>query len=125
VSNSDQLKLWILGFVLVCLVAWAGHGATPPSPPVPKRPHKSAAIHQGAGAAKLISKIVPSISRTNTFTWLYPPGLDPSQFWWNIESSTDLKNWTVLVTNASGPYSVNVNKSTPLSIYRLRAKLTP
>jgi hypothetical protein len=95
----------------------------PPAPPASHRPHKSAAVHQGAGAARLIAKIVPSVSITNTFTWQY--SVNPSNYWWNIESSTDLKTWTTLVTNASGPYSVNVNKSQPLSIYRLRARLSP
>ena len=108
---------------LLCLAA-----ALPPLPAVPKRnhPHKSAAVHQGAGAAKLIARIVPSVSTTNTFTWLYPPGVNPSQFWWDLEQATSPNGpWSTLVTNASGAFDVHVNKSQALSIYRLRAKLTP
>ncbi len=102
-------------------------GATlPPSPPISHRNHKSAAVHQGAGAAKLIAKIVPSVLRTNTFTWLYPTGVNPSQFWWDIQQATSPDGpWSTLVTNASGAFDVHVNKSQALSIYRLRAKLTP
>lgn len=106
---------------LLCLAA-----ALPPLPAVPKRNHKSAAVHQGAGAAKLIAKIVPSVSRTNTFTWLYPPGVNPSQFWWDIQQATSPDGpWSTLVTNASGAFDIHVNKSLPLSVYRLRAKVQP
>ena len=109
-----------LFLVLLCTAA-----SLPPAPPVSHRPHKSALVERGAGARALIAKIVPSVSRTNTFTWFYPPGIDPASFWWNIESSTDLKNWTTLVTNASGSFDVHVNKSQPLSVYRLRGRLSP
>ena len=111
----------VVWLMLGALVAFA---ALPPIPII-KRPHMSAAVERGAGAKALIAKIVPSVALTNTIVWLYPPGVSPSQFWWNLESSTDLKNWTTLVTNASGPFDVYVNKSLPLSVYRLRAKLTP
>ena len=100
--------------------------ALPALPPATKRNHKSAAVHQGAGAAKLIAKIVPSVSRTNTFTWLYPPGVVAANYFWDIEQATSPNGpWSTLVTNASGAFDVHVNKSQALSIYRLRAKLTP
>lgn len=100
--------------------------ALPPLPPAPKRNHPSAAVHQGAGAAKLIAKIVPSVSRTNTFTWLYPTGVVAANYFWDLEQATSPNGpWSTLVTNASGAFDVHVNKSQALSIYRLRAKLTP
>jgi len=78
------------------------------------------------GAAKLIAKIVPSVSITNTFTWIYHPDLDPASMWWDIQQATSPNGpWITLVTNASGAFDVHVNKSQPLMIYRLRAKLTP
>lgn len=43
-------------------------------PPVPKRPHKSAAVHQGAGAAALIAKpkVVLPWSRTFAYSFYRP-----------------------------------------------------
>ena len=114
------MRALLLLLLLLCVAM------TPPLPPVPKRNHKSAAVMRGDGAAKLIARIAPSVSRTNTFTWLYPPGVNPSQFWWDIQQATSPNGpWSTLVTNASGAFDVHVNKSQALSIYRLRAKLTP
>ena len=113
--------------VCLCMVVCLG-AALPPLPPKPKRPHKSAAVHQGAGAAALISKlsvIVPPSPVTNTIVWQYPPGLVASNLWWNIEASTDLAHWSVLVSNASGASEVSVNKGAPLQVYRLSGRLSP
>ncbi len=100
--------------------------ALPPLPPAPKRNHKSAEVERGAGAKSLIAKLVALPGpRTNTIAWLYPPGVNPSQFWWDIQQATSPDGpWSTLVTNASGAFDVHVNKSQALSIYRLRAKLT-
>lgn len=125
-TEITKLKLCILGFILVCLGAWLCPGQT--VSPFPKRPNKSAAIHQGAGAAVLITKlavIVPPSSRTNTIVWKYPPGIVASNLWWNVESSTDLRTWSVLVSNASGVYAVNVTKTAPLRAYRIAGRLSP
>lgn len=94
-------------------------------PPIPKANHRSASIHQGAAAAKLLIK--PSIvtPRDTLIVWQYPPSINSSNYWWNIETSTDLKRWSVLVSNASGDASVTVGKSKPLRVYRLSGRLNP
>jgi hypothetical protein len=114
-----------MAFALTCAMVWAGHSATPPPIPVSKRPHKSAAVHQGAGSAKLIAKIVPAPTpRTNSIPWLYPPGIVASNYWWDIQqASMPTGPWSVLVTNASGAFDVHVNKYESLRIYRLSAKV--
>ena len=96
-----------------------------PPPPVVKRPHKSAAVHQGAGAAKLIAKLVVLAPTTNTFVWRYPAGLDPSTRWWAVEASSDLANWSVVISNASGPGEVRVKRTDAPRFYRLSGRLTP
>ena len=99
----------------------------PPIPPVPARPHKSAAIHQGAGAAALIVKplIITLVSLTNSVVWQYPPSVNPSNLWWNIESSTDLYHWEVAISNASGQSAINVKPTEPLRVFRLSGRTQP
>lgn len=95
-------------------------------PPAPKRPHRSAAIHQGAGALALLKQAPPPqppVSRT--IDWVYPPGINPSALWWNVESSTDLRHWIVVITNASGNNSLTVNKAEPLRAFRLSGRSQP
>lgn len=46
--------VWLVAALIVALAASAAF------PPIPKRPHKSAAVHQGAGAALLIAKLAPA-----------------------------------------------------------------
>lgn len=115
--------------MLVCLCMVACLGASlPPLPPKPKLPHASAAVHQGAGAAALISKlavIVPPSPTTNAIAWQYPPGLVASNLWWNIEASTDLAHWSVLVSNASGVCEVRVLRTEPARVYRLCGRMYP
>jgi len=114
-------------FCALCATGWAiGAALTPPLPPVPKRNHVSAAVHQGAGAAKLIAKaIIPAPPTTNTFVWQYPPGIDPSSRWWNIEASSDLATWLVISSNASGPSEVRVKRTDPPGFFRLAGRLSP
>ena len=95
------------------------------APPLPKRPHKSAAVHQGAGAAALIKPMVVTVPKTNVIVWQYPATINPSNYWWDIQTSTNLQTWSVLVTNASGEIVVTVKKTVPLQVYRLSAKLSP
>ena len=113
----------VLWLAFAAMMTW---GST--VPPLPKRPHKSAVVTQGDGAAKLVAKavvIVPPSPTTNTIAWQYPPDVVASNLWWNIEATTDLRTWTVLVTNATGASEITVNKATPLQAYRLSARLTP
>ena len=108
--------------VLLCLAA-----TVPPLPPVPKRNHKSAAVSQGDAAARLIAKIAPPAApHTNTFVWSYPPQINPSNFFWNIETAVSASGpWTVLITNASGAQDVTVTKSEGLRLFRLSRNLSP
>ena len=89
-----------------------------------KKPHKPTAVERGAGAAKLIAKIAPApvqVPRTNTIIWKYSG--NPSNLFWNVESSIDLKSWSVIISNASGPSEFTVKKSEPLRAYRLSGRL--
>lgn len=96
-------------------------------PPLPKRPHKSAAVNQGAGALALISQPKVATVKTNsvTFVWQYPAGVNPSNLWWSVMSSTDLRNWTVAISNASGNSTVTVQRIEPIRVYRLSGRNTP
>lgn len=96
-------------------------------PPVPaiKRSHKSAAVHQGAGAVRLISKVVLPATMTNTFVWQYPPGVAAENLWWNIEASSDLAHWSVVISNASGPGEVRVKRTDPPGFFRLSGRSSP
>lgn len=96
-------------------------------PPVPKlkQHHRSAAVERGAGAKALIKPMVVAVPVVNTFVWQYPSSVNPSNLWWNIETSSDLRSWSVAVSNASGVTTVNVNKQQPLQVYRLAGRLTP
>lgn len=95
-------------------------------PPLVKVGHKSAALTQGMGAKALIAKVVlPAAPRTNVFEWRYPPGLNAQSYFWDIQTSTDLKTWTTIITNASGACEVTVNRTEALRLYRLALKLSP
>jgi hypothetical protein len=98
----------------------------PPPLPVAKKHYRSGEVARGAGAAKLIAKAAPlAPPHTNSITWLYPANLNPSNFWWNVEASTDLTNWVVVITNASGTCEVTVNRNEALRIYRLSGRFSP
>ena len=112
------MKPLVAILILLCL------GMVPPVPTV-KRAHKSAAVHQGAGAARLISKAVLPTTTTNTFVWQYPPGIVEANWFWNIEASSDLSNWIVLISNASGPGEVRVKRTDPPGFYRLSGRSLP
>lgn len=99
---------------LTCVAA-----ALPPVPPA-KRVYRHAEVTQGMGAAKLIATVMPPAPSTNTFAWQYPPGINPSNYFWNIESAASVKGpWSVVVTNASGAQDVTVNRNESLRLYRL------
>ena len=118
---EGDLRYPALVFVLLCVAASL--------PLRPKVPHKSAAVHQGAGAAALIAKlavIVPPAPTTNIIVWQYPPSIVASNLWWNIEQAPNpIGPWTVLVTNATGACEIIVNKAEPLRAYRLSGRLLP
>jgi hypothetical protein len=101
-----------------------------------KRPHKSAAVHQGAGAVKLIARIAPAPpATTNTTVWQYPTTIllpnntelvfNPSNYWWSIEASSDLAHWSVVISNATGPGEIRVKRTDPHGFFRLEGRLSP
>ena len=102
---------------LVCVAAMVA--PTPPKPP--KTPPKPAPEQQGAS----VVVIVPPSPRTNIIAWKYPAGLVPSNYWWNVESSTDLRHWSVVIRNATGAYQVTAKKTDRLRAYRISGRLTP
>jgi hypothetical protein len=122
---------------LVGLVGLVGLAlAAPPVPPVPKiakaraklsRKAKAAVVTQGAGAGALIMKavVVVAAPRTNVFPWIYPKTIAASNYWWNLETSTDLWNWAVVCSNATGDYTVTNNKAEARRWWRLHGRTTP
>ena len=117
--------------MLVCLCCVVCLGAAlPPIPPKPKLPpkkrhYKSGEVPRGTGAKALISKVSIPVSRTNVFLWTFPQGLHPEIYFWNIEQSTDLAHWSVLVSNASGVSEVRVLRTEPARVYRLCGRMYP
>ena len=67
------------------------------------------------GGAKALIAPPPStgVPVTTIIVWKYPASVNPSNLWWAIESSTDLRTWSVLVSNASGEATVNIKRSEP------------
>jgi hypothetical protein len=118
-------------FTLACLAGLlVTQGATstqvPPMPPEKRKSIKAAT--QGSGALALIAKpkiAIAPLPTTNTFAWKYPSGINPSNYWWDVQASVDFQNWSTVVTNASGASEVTVKKTDPLRVYRLSRKLTP
>jgi hypothetical protein len=99
-------------------------------PPVPtvKRAHQSAAVHQGRAALDLIAKpklIVLPAPTTNSFDWRYPPSVVAANWFWNVEASSDLSHWSVVVSNATGPAEVRVKRTDPPGFYRLCGRPSP
>ena len=115
------MKAALAILVLLCL------GMVPPVPTV-RRPHQSAAVHQGRAALDQIAKpklIVLPTPTTNIFAWQYPPGVVVTNWFWNVEGSSDLANWTVVISNASGPGEVRVKRTDPPGFFRLAGRLSP
>jgi hypothetical protein len=112
---------------IVAILALLCVAMVPPMPIV-KRAHQSAAVHQGRAAMDQISKpnlIVLPAPTTNVFVWRYPPGVVAENWFWNIEASKDLRNWSVLISNASGPGEVRVKRTDPPGFYRLSGRPSP
>lgn len=60
-----------------------------------------------------------SAARLVILPWKYG-NLTASNYWWNIEVSTDLRTWTTLVTNASGPHDVTATNKQ--EFFRLKGR---
>lgn len=51
--------------------------------------------------------------------WQYPTGMNPNNYWWDLQESTDLNNWTTIQTNV-GPADPVVHMGTNrFRFYRL------
>jgi hypothetical protein len=117
-TRAGQTRALATLLTLSCLAA--------SPPPVPRLKHRHAqGVTQGAGALALIKRTAVLQPRVVTIDWQYPPGLEPANFFWNVEGSTDLKMWSVIITNASGVNTVTVNRNEPLRVFRLSGRLSP
>jgi hypothetical protein len=97
--------------------------APPPLPPVPKRPHKSAAVHQGAGAAALIVKRAPAVvsklafSANRKLVWDWAP--NPGNQWTNVvfvvrsnsTLSTPRGSWPIFRVVSTNSCALAINQS--------------
>ena len=70
----------------------------------------------------LQSAIVPAPIRTNELPkWRYPSTINPSNYWWTLEVTTNLRTWSIVTTNAGpGPYTVTNDLRPGRKFYRLR-----
>lgn len=50
----------------------------------------------------------------------YPP--DKSNYWWDMQESSNLINWTTITTNATGEF-YTVTNSKPRMFYRAKGRL--
>lgn len=115
-------RVLILALALLCV------SATPPPLPKVKKVYRPATgVTKGAGAAALIAK--PLAVSTNkpkewTINWQYRQSLVASNYWWNLEASTDMRKWSVLQSNVTGTVTVTNKPSERFRAFRLSGRLT-
>ena len=129
-----QASMFLAATALTLALAFsltAAAPSIPPLPPLKKKPLRASASSlttKGAGAFALITKaavIAPPALRTNTFPWRYPAAINPGNLWWNLETTTNLRTWSVIVSNATGDFTLTNNKTPGLRAYRLVGRANP
>jgi hypothetical protein len=112
------LKIANLQLLAAAMLGVAAGGAaleTPPLPPEPKAPHRSAAVSQGAGAAALIVRkavVLPPALFTNHLwlIWDAPVNDNLNLIWvvWDCARQVDLTNYFEVQaqTNGAGDWAV-------------------
>jgi len=120
---------YLLLISVLCLGA-----SLPPTPPISHRPHKSAAVHQGAGAAKLIAKAVPKVSKvtikTRSMVWDWTP--NTGNPWSNMVfvvvsntvPSTPRSAWPVYAVVTTNSCPLTINPSVPQAFFFVFASNT-
>lgn len=101
----------LAAIVLALAVAAARVPPLPPPPTPPPRRHSSKIV-------------VTGLPQSWYATWKLPPGA--TNYFWSIETSTNLRDWVTLVPNASGPLTIlNPQTNQGPRFYRARGRLNP
>lgn len=102
------------------------------SSPVPRKV-KQLAVPVPGGGAKLMAVRVPeprepgfkasAIVGIRTFVWHFdtPQGTTVSNFWWDLKRSTNLTDWTLVMTNVVFP--IDVLTTNEMEFFRLVGRL--
>jgi hypothetical protein len=95
----------------------------PPLPPKPKHRHRD--VPRGAQLLltlnKVKAKVVAPPLRIVTSPWRYAPGY--TNYFWDLQSSRDLRNWSTIATNCTGDLWATNNRANPMLFYRLKGRL--
>ena len=124
------LVLLVTGLVLCSQINVHGQSSPPPLPKV-MAVHRKVRITQttqGAGAAALIAKaaiVIPPVARTNVMAWRYPSTINPNALWWNLEASTNMRQWSLVQSNATGSLTVTNNRAERMRVFRLVGRVNP
>ena len=63
--------------------------------------------------------------KTNVIAWKFPRGINPSNYWWNIQSAPGMSGpWVTVITNASGDNTVFVSRTNAMGFWRLVGRQT-
>ena len=64
-----------------------------------------------------------AIIGTRSFTWRFdvPQGTTVSNFWWDLQRSTNLRTWVTIQTNIIAPIDVLITNE--MEFFRLRGRL--
>ena len=105
-------------------------------PPMPPVNHKSAAVHQGAGAQALLSglkaqskpKLAPLTGRTLVWDWTPDASNSWKQVVFVVRSNNSLANprltWPVMVIVRTNSLPITINKSIPAAFFTVQASNT-
>jgi hypothetical protein len=58
--------------------------------------------------------------RTNFPAWLFPPGLNPQAWYWDLQETTNLITWRTVIIDTTATYPVIFPTNTPFKFYRLQ-----
>lgn len=91
---------------------------------------KPIAVPLPGGGSKIITSSAiepifrPSAARLALVPWRYdlPQGTVASNYFWNMERSTDLKNWSMMVSNMVGDGPIIDTTSHRMEFFRLKGR---
>jgi hypothetical protein len=95
-------------------------------PPMPKFYNAPKGTTQGAGALALITKpklavTVVAPGREWVVAWRYG-NVQSNLYYWDLQTSTNLRTWTVLRSNVTEGVTVTNNLAEKCRFYRLRGR---
>jgi hypothetical protein len=89
----------------------------PPSvAPLPPAPPPQ---YQRALKSAIVVPTAPTL-HTNTIPWLYPAGINPNDWYWDRQETTNLITWRTVITNTTDTNSFVFTTNAPFKFYRLQ-----